>query len=147
MYGNDNCYKASLENDLLQGVGRHAPHAVKQRQSGQVLQEPLIRREELGIPGVVLHHLVPLLSILNPSLRQHQGEALPAQRQYRRQKLPLVQYLSNISTLTAKLQPSSMLKYACFILIILFFFFLFFNFASTVGVQYSSAGSHSSNST
>lgn len=62
--------------DLLQSGGGHAPDAVEQGQLGEVLQEPLVPWQELSISGVLLHGLVPLLSILQTPLSQHQRQTL-----------------------------------------------------------------------
>lgn len=65
-----------IPTDLLQSGGGHAPDAVEQGQLGEVLQEPLVPWQELSISGVLLHGLVPLLSILQTPLSQHQRQTL-----------------------------------------------------------------------
>lgn len=65
-----------LEADLLQGGGRHASHAVKQGQLREVLQQPLVPWQELGVGRVFVHGLVALLSVLQASFGQHQRQTL-----------------------------------------------------------------------
>lgn len=63
--------------DLLQSRGRHASDAFEQGELGQVLEEPLVPRQQLGICGVLLHQLVALLPIFEASFAQHQRQTLP----------------------------------------------------------------------
>ena len=62
--------------DLLQSSGRHAPHAVKQGEFWEVLQQPLVTWQQLGICRIFLHGLFPLISILQASFGQHQRQTL-----------------------------------------------------------------------
>lgn len=62
--------------DLLQSRGRHASDAFKQGELGQVLEEPLVARQQLGICGVLLHQLVTLLPVFEATFAQHQRQTL-----------------------------------------------------------------------
>lgn len=62
--------------DLLQSGGGHASHALEQRQLWEVLQQPLVPRQELSVHRVFFHALVLLLSVFQGSFSQNQRQAL-----------------------------------------------------------------------